>query len=437
MKKRHLIFAVAIAASTVFQACKKEGCTDSTATNYDEKAKEDDGSCIYDNPGGGTETVSSNITSNTTWSADKTYILSGRIAVEDGATLTIEAGTLIKAKGGTEANASVLIIARGGKIMAQGTAASPIIFTSETDQIKAGEIESPNLDESDKGLWGGVIILGKAPISADASEVQIEGIPVSDANGLYGGSVSADNSGVFSYVSIRHGGTSIGSGNEINGLTLGGVGSGTTIDHVEVVANVDDGIEFFGGTVDASDLLVWAQGDDAFDVDQAWSGTVDGFMYIGDAESDHALEIDGPEGSGTGSFTLTNGTLIGYNDAGACGDGGEYADFRDGATGTVSNVYAENFCVDADWELDGGDNDSVLVVSQNYTAGSLVFSSIEIKTSHLSSGNTAITDIFLDKSYLDAFTTDPADATIVTTATVGATSSEFENWTWAHAAGAF
>lgn len=157
--------------------------------------------------------VVQNISANTTWTKDKVYELAGRVTVLSGATLTIEAGTIIKGQAGTGANATALLIARGGKIMAEGTETMPIIFTSVADEITpadvaAGNFASPNLDPDINGLWGGVIILGKAPISAsnssgDLSEVQIEGIPTSDPNGLYGGSDAADNSGVFKYVSIR------------------------------------------------------------------------------------------------------------------------------------------------------------------------------------------------------------------------------------------
>src|SRR5690606_30118192 len=124
-------------------------------------------------------------------------VLAGRITVVDGVTLTIEPGVIIKGEAGTGANATALIIARGGKIMAEGTAAQPIIFTSVADEIQPGQIKSPNLDESFDGLWGGLIVLGKAPISADAAAIQIEGIPASDQNGLYGGTDVADNSGVL------------------------------------------------------------------------------------------------------------------------------------------------------------------------------------------------------------------------------------------------
>jgi len=261
--------------------------------------------------------ITSNITSNTTWHSDTIYQLAGRIAVEDGATLTIEPGTIIKGEAGTGANATALLIARGAKLIAEGTAAAPIIFTSVADEISqadiaAGNFASPNLDPTINGLWGGVIILGKAPISpkpdatGEVTEVQIEGIPTSDPNGLYGGINTHDNSGILSHVSIRHGGANIGSGNEINGLTLGGVGFGTSINNIEIVANQDDGIEWFGGTVNTSYVVVWNCGDDGIDTDQSWAGDLDNFVVISPAG--HCFELDGPEGS------YENGHNISYGD---------------------------------------------------------------------------------------------------------------------------
>ena len=190
-------------------------------------------------------TVSGNITTNTTWTKDKIVYLDGRVIVQAPAVLTIEAGTIVKGKAGSDANASVLIVGVGAQINAAGTASEPIIFTGEDDQIIPGQIESPNLTVANKGLWGGVIILGSAPISpSSGTTAEVEGIPAGTAGTTYGGSSVADNSGTFKYCSIRHGGVILSGGNEINGLTLGGVGSGTTIDHVEIYAGLDDGIEF-------------------------------------------------------------------------------------------------------------------------------------------------------------------------------------------------
>ena len=192
-------------------------------------------------------TLEGNITSDTTLDASKIWLLKGRVSVEDGVTLTIPAGTIIKAASGTGADASTLIIARGAKLIADGTADAPIVMTSISDNIEVGGTYPSSgaaLTVDTRGLWGGLLILGKAPssFSGDVNELQIEGIPTSDTNGLYGGTNAADDSGSIQYLSIRHGGAEIGEGNEINGLTLGGVGSGTTINHIEVLANVDDGI---------------------------------------------------------------------------------------------------------------------------------------------------------------------------------------------------
>ena len=369
--------------------------------------------------------ITKNITSNTTWESGKTYVLGSRISVESGATLTIEAGTVIKGEAGSGANATALVIAKGGKLMAKGTAAKPIIFTSIADEIEPGEIAN-NLDPELDALWGGLIVLGDAPISADDEALQIEGIPASDPTGLYGGSKADDNSGTIQYVSIRHGGSNIGEGNEINGITLGGVGTGTTIDHIEIVANQDDGIECFGGTVNVSHVLVWNQGDDAFDMDQDYTGTIDNFIGIAGEASDHALELDGPEGTqDNGGYTLKNGSLKGWNDDGE--GGGEYADLRDGVKCTLTNLYFFNFSDDSDFEIDedGG--------SDNYKNGDITIAGLEFNVSHLTDGNTTIDKIMLDKSdkggAFDGLT--DAEAKVVTSASVGADKSKFTGWTWA------
>lgn len=366
--------------------------------------------------------VSGSITSNTTWTSSNIYQLNQKVVVQDGATLTIEPGTIIKGSSGTGSLASALVIARGGKLMAQGTATEPIIFTSAADNIALGQTMGTNLDQNDRGLWGGLIVLGNAPcsFSGDVDALQIEGIPAEDTWGLYGGNDSEDNSGVIKYVSIRHGGALIGEGNEINGLTLGGVGTGTEIDHVEVVANVDDGIEFFGGTVHASNLLVWAQGDDAIDIDQAYSGTIDNVVvHLGDA-SDHAFEVDGPEGTAAGSFTLQNASIFGNSIT----ENGEYADYRKAATGATNNVFASGFPAGKDVELDNDD------VADSYNAGTLTFGTWEIV---LPSGVTDVTSIFVNKAVNVTVTGFGDNATAVNAqGSIGADTSAF-GWTYSNA----
>jgi len=264
--------------------------------------------------------VSGKITQDTHWFGDSVYEMIGKVVVESGAILTIDAGTLVLARDGQGSLATALVVARGGKIIAEGTSLLPITFTSVLSQ-------ETDLDETDAGLWGGLVILGNAPISANSTPANIEGIPVNESYGLYGGHDSTDNSGILRYISIRHAGALIGDGNELNGLTLGGVGAGTTIDNIEVIGNLDDGVECFGGNVVLTNILVWAQGDDAFDIDQAFFGEFINFVSIEGSDSDHALEIDGGEGNWNASFSMERGTLISV-------DGSE-VHFRDGAEGYI------------------------------------------------------------------------------------------------------
>jgi hypothetical protein len=360
--------------------------------------------------------ITENITENTTWTTGNTYILGGRITVVSGVTLTIEPGVIIKGQAGTGANATALIIARGAKIDAQGTATQPIIFTSIADEIEPGMIASPNLDPDLNGLWGGLIILGNAPISASASAIQIEGIPASDQNGLYGGSNAADNSGTVKYVSIRHGGANIGEGNEINGLTLGGVGSGTTIENIEIIANQDDGVEFFGGTVNVKNILIWNAGDDCIDTDQSWAGTLDNFIVICGNETDHALEIDGPEGEMLAGHTVKNGSIKGSESA-------ELGDFRSGARGSFQNIYFFNFPNPADTDGRGDLSLSGDASIANFASGVLSFSSLQITLA------TGVELISVFKNGIDVH----ASAVNSGANTVGADKSKFTGWTWADA----
>lgn len=367
--------------------------------------------------------VNGNITANTTWTTGKVYVLSGRITVTAGATLTIQPGVIVKGEVGTGANASALVIARGAKINAVGTPTQPIIFTSVADEIKPGQIASPNMDPTLEGLWGGILILGnaKGSFAGGVTEIQIEGIPASDTNGLYGGNNDADNSGVLKYISIRHGGANIGEGNEINGLTLGAVGSGTVIENVEVVANQDDGIEWFGGTVSVKNALVWNSGDDAVDTDQAWAGTLDNFIVICGTNTDHSLEIDGPEGTYNAAHAVTNGSVKGHPKS-------EFGDYRAGARGSFENIYFFNFPAPTD-DNNAGRGDLSLsgdLTIANFTGGILKFSKLEAT---LKDGVT-LTTAFRNG------TSAHATAVALKANTVGASKAAFTGWTWADASNA-
>jgi len=231
------------------------------------------------------------------WTSDNTYVLNGFVFVEDGETLTIEAGTVVKGKPGQAEAASALIVARGGKIFAEGTPTQPIIFTAEAD-----DVNDPNdLPANTRGLWGGVIILGRATINVAGGEQDIEGIPVTEPRGVFGGTDDDDNSGVFRYVSLRYGGTNIGANNEINGLTMGGVGRGTTIEFVEVFNNADDGYEWFGGTVNTRYLVSAFNDDDGFDYDEGWRGRNQFWFLI------QAPDVGGTGGEHDGGTTPEDG----------------------------------------------------------------------------------------------------------------------------------
>ncbi|WP_262908586.1 T9SS type A sorting domain-containing protein [Hymenobacter translucens] len=204
---------------------------------------------------GTTSTTGFEITTNTTWTRNNIYLLNGFVYVNSGATLTIEPGTIIK---GDLANKGALIIRQGGRINAAGTATQPIVFTSNQP---AGSRQP--------GDWGGIIICGRAPINLAGSPT-IEGGVIA----TFGGNDPNDNSGVLQYVRIEYPGVAFLPNNEINGLTMAGVGSGTTIDHVQVTGSGDDSFEWFGGTVNAKYLVALAGTDDDFDTDNGYSGRV-------------------------------------------------------------------------------------------------------------------------------------------------------------------
>jgi hypothetical protein len=334
-----LITAITLGMGSVFTSCsKEEGCTDVTAENFNPEAEKDDGSCVYEETttppvSGKTITVTDN-TGTTTWEKENTYLLDGFVFVNSGDVLTIEPGTVVKGKPGTGASASALIVAKGAQINACGTASNPIIFTFENDPLDG------SVGLTTTGQWGGLIILGDARLNTVPTSQNVEGIPTSEPRGSYGGTNDNDNSGSLCYVSIRHGGTDIGAGNEINGLTLGGVGAGTSIHHIEVVANADDGVEFFGGTAQLKHILVSNVGDDSYDYDQGFRGKGQFWVAIENGNSDRGGEHDGGTSPEDG---LPYATPVIYN-ATYIGNGASRAiTFRDNAGGEYHNTLFHNF----------------------------------------------------------------------------------------------
>lgn len=226
-----------------------------------------------------TKTVQDSISTNTRWTANQQYLLKGYVYVTSGATLTIDSGTIIRGDKNTK---GALIIERGAKIDARGTKTSPIIFTS-------------NQPASQRyyGDWGGVVICGSSPTNWNSQDQLVEGGPRS----RYGGTNPADNSGVMSYVRIEFGGIAFSPNNEVNGLTLYGVGNATQLDHIQVSYSGDDAFEWFGGNVNSKYMIAYRTWDDDFDNDAGYSGknqflTVMRDPQIADQSGSKAFESD-------------------------------------------------------------------------------------------------------------------------------------------------
>ena len=288
------------------------------------------------------------LTGVTSWTKDKTYIIGGKIVVQDGATLSIEAGTLIKALPGTGNDATAIVVARGGTINAVGTPSAPIIMTDSNDQITSkqiasGNFVSPNRTALDRSKWGGLVLLGKASISDSKSEEAIEGIVAigSDTWNMYGGSDDADSSGEIAYISIRHTGTEVAPDSELQGLTLGGVGSGTSVSHIESYASGDDGLEIFGGSVNLSNMIIYSHQDDGLDTDYGWNGTIDNVVIELAHDSDTAFEYDGPRNPAddTGNQNTTKNITIYGRYTQAATDSDKGGQFKENSYSIVQDVH--------------------------------------------------------------------------------------------------
>ena len=297
--KKNLVFIMILALTTMFAvtSCKKkEGCTDPTSLNYDPDAEDDDGSCTYPPP---TTTkpiveITGNV-STTTWTKDKIWRLNGFVRVQDGNTLTIEAGTVII---GDDVSKGTLIIQRGGKIIAEGKVDEPIIMTSE----KAPGLRQP-------GDWGGLVICGKASNNVPGGTAELEG----GYGAFHGGTDDNDNSGILRYVQINFAGIPINPNEEVNSLTMGSVGRGTIIEHVMCAYGLDDAFEWFGGTVNGKYLVAYRGLDDDFDVDLGYSGNVQFGLGIrgaslADQSGSNGFEVDN-DGAGSTNTPKTSGTF--------------------------------------------------------------------------------------------------------------------------------
>jgi len=277
------------------------------------------------------QNLAGNLTSDLTLKSGVAHNLIGALLVKEGATLTIEAGVTINAlAGGTDV---YILVEKGGKIIANGTAANPIKFTSSATSPKAGD-------------WGGLIINGRAPLSRQNGSESNAATEVKNSI-LFGGSVANDNSGILNYVILEYTGARIDDEAEHNGLTLNGVGSGTVLSNIAIIDGDDDGIEFFGGTVNASNILVVNAKDDMFDFTQGYVGTCTNLYGVREAgyvavtsdprgiEADGNLDGNSPSDINQSVFTINGVTII--NNAAI-----ELTDaikIRRGATATITNAY--------------------------------------------------------------------------------------------------
>ena len=264
-------------------------------------------SCSSDDNGGaapvdptGMVELSGNLDTRTL-TKDKKYLLKGQVFVRDGKTLTIEPGTVIF---GDKATKGTLVIDRGGKIMAEGTAAEPIVMTSGQP---AGT--------RDRGDWGGLVVLGRA--KTNQVDPAIEGIT---PEVIFGGNDDNDNSGIMKYLRVEFAGIELTPNNETNSITLGGVGKSTVMDYCMVSFGGDDGFEWFGGNVDSKHLISFASWDDSFDVDFGFSGRVQFGLEVrypsyADQSGSNSFECDnGPNDNVTELLTtgvFSNFTLVG------------------------------------------------------------------------------------------------------------------------------
>ena len=266
------------------------------------KKDEDDAIVPDPTPASNLITIDQPISASTEWTADHRYLIKGFVEVEAGATLTIAPGTVIF---GDKTTKETLIINRGATINAAGTAADPIVFTSAEP---AGS-RAP-------GDWGGIILCGRAPVNLPGGTGVVEG----GVEAVFGGTDAADNSGRLSFVRIEFPGIAFQPNNEINGLTLAGVGSGTTIDHIQVSYSGDDSYEWFGGAVNSKRVISFGGLDDDFDMDNGFSGKLQFGVAVrdanqADASGSNGLEHDNDASGSTNSpFTtpiITNVSILG------------------------------------------------------------------------------------------------------------------------------
>ena len=314
--------------------------------------------------------ISGKITADLTLTANNLYALNGPVFVgEDkanSATLTIEAGTTVFGRSGGD----YLVVSRDSKIEANGTASAPITFTSSED-ITGGTTGA--------GQWGGIVLLGnaqsnKCPSDGSDCALQVEGV---EEGAVFGGTNDTDSSGTLRYVVVKHAGYEIAPDNELNGITFGGVGSGTKVEYIQVHENADDGIEFFGGSVNAKYIVLTSNKDDSVDWDNGYRGNLQYVLVKHDAndgEANRAIEADNdgsnPAKQPQSNPTIANMTIIGNNFDSADKDS-EGIYLREGTKAQLHNFVVTGAAGMGEClEIEGGDTSSV--TAQQAAAGETV-----------------------------------------------------------------
>lgn len=270
----------------------------------------------------------------------KTYKLTGKVQINEGASLTIPAGTRIE---GTAGTASYIAVAQGGKIFVNGNSSNPVVMTSGLPTKKAGD-------------WGGLVICGKAPINRVSGGTSTAQSEVAELT--YGGTIANDNSGSIRYLRIEYAGAAFNSEKEFNGLSLFGVGSGTVVEYVETYHGADDGFEFFGGTVNTSNLIAIGNEDDQFDWTEGWNGTNSNWYgKIDFGKGNRGIEADnfelGYANTPIANPTITNLTLVGPGSAAdATYTENQGLKLRRGTKGIFSNIVLANWKTGFDVEND-------------------------------------------------------------------------------------
>ena len=332
--------------------------------------------------GGNTSTIDpndfqGNIFTNVSLQANTIYKLTGPLTIQEGASLTIPAGTRIEATGGTSA---YIVVAQGGKLYVNGTSTEPVVMTSASSTPAPGD-------------WGGLVICGKAPInSAVSASAEVSGL-------TYGGTLPNDNSGSIRYLRIEYSGAIYNANKEFNALSLFGVGSGTIIEYVQFYRSSDDGVEFFGGTVNTSYIVSSYNEDDQFDWTEGWSGTNNyWFGKLGNNIGNRGIEADNLEANfdatPIASPTINNMTLIGLGNQGSEPDA---IKLRRGTKTIMSNVVLDNFVTGLNIEHD----QTIAFIPTDLKVTNVTFSNI----TNLSKGkNTLGTTVDVSNSYTETTT---------------------------------